>query len=190
MIEKLLALDALVYPIEQQGDLQSVWERYIKNKDTFTIVCSDSKPIGYICAFPIEDKLYDSIKKEGLLFDSTIPPELIKGYEKGMEYNLYIISIVIHPDYQGSNTLKFILKGFADKIDRLKDQGMTFNKILANAITSKGYHLLQSLGFKIIYKVNDESVIMESKVETVIKIIRNRLENWDDQQNGPTIDRD
>lgn len=178
MIEKLLQLDAIVYPADQQGDINSVWERFMSNRDSYTITLLDGKPIGYLCVFPITDSLYEKIVDEKLLVDSNILPSDIKRYERGEPYNLYIISIVVHPDYQGSEALKHVLKGFADKIERLRLNGIVLNKILAQAITEKGYQLLLSLGFQSIVRTSGDSFIMESTADTVFSHIRKRLANW------------
>lgn len=176
-LEELLQLDTMVYEADQLGDTQSVWERYEKNKNSFTITTVNGLPIGYVCTFPITDALYDIIKAKEMLVDSHILPEQIKDYEQGNTYNLYIISFVIHPDYQGSSALKYILLGFANRLHALQEQGIKFNKILAHAISPKGYKLLDSLGFQIVAKTHENTSIMETFVQTVIDSIQNRLKN-------------
>jgi hypothetical protein len=177
-IKKLLQLDYLTYPIEQQGDIVSVLERFERNNDTYSVVLNNEEPIGYLCAFPIVDELYLEIKKGNFLKDKEINPEQVVDFQIGNTYNLYIISIVIHPDFQGTEVLKYLLNGFVDRIEALQGKGVKFNRILAQGISEKGKDLLQSMGFKTVNSLHLGTTVMENTVEDVICKIKERLISW------------
>ena len=46
----------------------------MQNKDSYTIAQLNGEPIGYVCAFPITDELYDMIKARKMLVDTEILP--------------------------------------------------------------------------------------------------------------------
>jgi hypothetical protein len=137
------------------------------------------EPIGYLCVFPIIDELYLQIKQGDFLTDSDINPEQVIDYHEGNTYNLYIISVVIHPDFRGTDVLKYLLSGFADRIEALQDKGVKFDRILAQGISDKGKQLLLSLGFDTLATLHQGTAIMESTVEDVIRNIKVRLIHWE-----------
>lgn len=52
----ILKLDSMVYPKELQGDIETVRERYEKNKDCFVLLYDNKALIGYACIIPITEK--------------------------------------------------------------------------------------------------------------------------------------
>jgi hypothetical protein len=181
-LTRILLLDSLVYPSEQQGDRESIWQRYLSNTNSFTLIKNEDETIGYLCAFPIDRKIYDRIRSGSLPQDSTLEPRHILAYESGRSYDLYIISVVIHPDYQGSGALKHLLWGFLEKLESLQRRGVQLERIMAQAISPKGLSLTKSLGFAVIRDNGQGTIIMEAHVRQVIDSIHQRLDSWSAQR--------
>jgi GNAT superfamily N-acetyltransferase len=146
-IKEILHLDSLVYPERYQGTFDEVYGRYMANRDIFVVLYSDEKLIGYLCLFPIKDELYKRILKEDRVFDSDIPGEMLEPYLPNRCYKLYLISTVIHPDYQKQGLSKLLIQGYNQFIDDKIKNNITFSSALSTSVTDDGRRMLERLGF-------------------------------------------
>ena len=147
LINNILKIDALVYPEHLQGSFDEVHARFNANREMFVLLYDESEIIGYICFFPIVDTLYESILSEDKMFDSDIPSEMIQAYEPHKTYKLYVISAVIHPDYQGKGLSRLLVDGFHKFLLDKNKKGINFSSALATSVTSEGEALCRKLGF-------------------------------------------
>jgi GNAT superfamily N-acetyltransferase len=160
-INEILHLDSLVYQERYQGTFDEVYDRYKANRDMFILLYSDKKLIGYLCLFPIKDQLYERIRKEDRVFDSDIPADMLEPYVPGGIYKLYLISAVIHPEYQKQGLSKLLVKGFHQFINDKKNDNITFSSALSTSITEGGKRILEKLGFTEIKRLGGSRALHE-----------------------------
>jgi len=147
-INEILEIDASVYPEHLQGTFEEVYGRFCANRDMFVLLYDDKKLIGYLCLFPIKDSLYEQISCGDKLFDSDIPGEMLEQYKPHNVYKLYLISMVIIPEYQKKGLSNHLIKGFYHFILEKKKENIMFSVILSSAVTNDGKLMLKRMGFK------------------------------------------
>jgi GNAT superfamily N-acetyltransferase len=147
-INEILEIDASVYPEHLQGTFEEVYGRFCANRDMFVLLYDDKKLIGYLCLFPIKDAMYEQITGENKLFDSDIPGEMLEQYKPHTVYKLYLISMVILPEYQKKGLSKHLIKGFYNFMLEKKKNNISFTEILSSAVTDDGKQMLERMGFK------------------------------------------
>ncbi|MCY6958050.1 hypothetical protein [Clostridium brassicae] len=169
MIKAIIDLDKKVYEEKYWTNIDFMTKWFLKNPYIITMIYDKEDLVGYFCYLPIEDESYSEIRKGEVFQDLTIPVENIKKYKKGEINNLYLFSIVLDPKYQGTDALRYLLRGFYDNTRQLKEKGVIFNKILGDVVSDKGYKLAKSLGFDKVYDTEYNSVMFESYYDNMIE---------------------
>lgn len=162
IVEQALELDKLVYPAHYHTILSYALSWYRKNKDIFVFLLDGQKPIGYICLLPLSEQRYEEIRKGIVAQDMTTSLEDVLAYQSGLQYNLYIFSTVLHPEYHGGDGLPLLLQAIKNTLTRLESEGVGFKKVLADTVSPKGVKLAQSLGFMQVCSSNHDSIIQEA----------------------------
>ena len=80
--------------------------------------------------------------------DDISPDEILKEYSRNREENnLFIISIVIDPDFRGRETSTQLADAFINYLDKLEKQGTPINSLSAVCISPDGEKFLRGLNF-------------------------------------------
>jgi hypothetical protein len=167
-IEKAILLDYIVYDLnpDERFSVEKCMRWYNIN-DKIYIMIKEKKTeniIAYINASPITNKTYEDMLN-GRYNDIEIDDESIVSYDMPGLYNLYIASIVIRPDYQNKGILKIIYEAFINRMIDLYSSDIIIERIVADAITSKGKKFCEIIGMnKIIHETARKSSIFELKM--------------------------
>ena len=145
-INTILDIDASVYPKKLQGTYNEIYGRLKANTDTFILLYDDEKIIGYLCLFPIKDILYEKIINEDRIFDSDISGEYLEQYKPFNTYILYILSVVIIPEYQKQGLSKYLKIGFYNYLLNKKKNNIFFSLILSTSVSLAGKRFLERIG--------------------------------------------
>lgn len=118
-----------------------------KNKYIYVMLedIKTKKIIGYINAMPINNTLYEIIKK-GEIIDVTINDENIETYDLPDTYNLYISSVALHPKYHNSGAFKLLYDALILLIIELFKREIYFSKVIADAVSPIGEKLCKYIG--------------------------------------------
>lgn len=148
-LKETLEIDKKVYESKYISDLDQMLNRFNKNNECCTIVKEKERIVGYIAYYPISKEAQDKLYAGGMETDVDLSAEDILTY---LDRNLtiYIISIVVDPEYQGSSVVKELMKGFKTHIKELKDRNADIHNIVALAVSEKGYITLKKSGFRVI----------------------------------------
>ncbi|MBW9171203.1 GNAT family N-acetyltransferase [Clostridium estertheticum] len=165
LIIEVMKLDKMGYPNYMQGTFDTIYARFKKNEDSFILAYHENKLVGYLCFFPISDNLLNKIYKDDDMYDTDILPKDIRSYGKEGIYNIFIISIVVHPDYQGSDVIKHIAESFVRKIQIINVCGNSIGKIVANAVSYKGKNFLEKMNFTNKRILNEGYLLYECFIE-------------------------
>ena len=93
--------------------------------------------------------------------DTVITGDDVLPYLDGSYYWVYFSSIVVHPDYRQHGVATEMLLHWLDLILRLAaERNIFFKKIVADAVSDVGVHLLSELGFAFVKPSMHESKIM------------------------------
>lgn len=109
---------------------------------------STGKLVGFIHTLPVTDELFDRIS-EGNFDDTVIRNDEIRQYDVPGFYKLYLSSICVHPKYNSSTAFKVMYNEFIEMLLALAhDNEIYISDVLADAVTTKGQVLCESVGMK------------------------------------------
>lgn len=134
IIKDMIELDKLVFKGDNIGDFNKCREWITINPDIYTVLKKDDKVIGYINFMPISDNCYDKIKQSKLK-DYELESDDILSYSSYKPLKCLFTSIVIHPEYQDTQAIIELWKGFAKK---LKSMEVNISSIIINCVTENG----------------------------------------------------
>lgn len=155
-IKDIMCLDSLAYNEDMQGTYDSISNRFKKNKESYILAYDNKKLIGYICFFPISDKLYNEMLVSDTMKDDDISPDDIVSYKKGKKHNIFIISIVIDPSYRDKEAIKLITNEFIKFIKEKNENDCIIDKVLGTTVSDDGFKFATRLNFKV-YKTYEKN---------------------------------
>lgn len=152
-IKQIVLLDALAYNDTYQTNTNQCEEWFEANPDIYVLAKDIYKDsiVAYTDITPISDGCYDLIK-QGEFIDTNFTADMILSYDMPGPYNLYLGSIVIHPDYQNTEVFMEMFNAIIDKFIKLGEQEVFVRRILADAVTKNGEKFCKLFGMT---KVND-----------------------------------
>lgn len=138
LIEDSIVLDKIVFNDECDiCDIATCMEWTNKNNKLYTFLLKDNKLIGYINLMPVTDEFYNRFK-DGKTKDFEITASDIVGYEVGKPVKCIFVSIVLHPDYQKTMAVKYLLDGFIQKIKNFQNKGYIISDIAMDCVSEMG----------------------------------------------------
>lgn len=145
IIPELMKIEADVYAPDYRGRYDSICARFHKDKEMFVLACDGERIIGYLCFFPISEKLHGEIIYEAAFRDDDILPEDIMGFEKN-NY-IYLLSIALYKAYQRKGIGKKMMNAFFEMLQDKKGLGQDTVDILASVVTEQGRKIAEEYGF-------------------------------------------
>ena len=149
-------LDQLVYSEAMAGNINSDSKRFKKVPESFLLLMDSDNIIGYICFFPVTDYFYNGMLSSDKLYDNNIVPKDMETFEIGNHHHIFIISMVINPNYKGKGLFRMLTKAFKDRIKKYHDNGYYISDISGYAVSGAGEHILKSFGCEIVKEIYDE----------------------------------
>lgn len=159
MIREIYVLDKMVYSEHMAGSVEDDVRRYEKAPEAFILLKDDEKIIGYLCFFPVSNVFFKKMLEEDIMYDNNIGPDDIAYYEKGKHHHIFIISMVINPNYKGQGYFKDVLSMFKDCLVDHHLKHEYISDISGYAVSGAGSHILESLGCQFVKAVEDEGEI-------------------------------
>jgi GNAT superfamily N-acetyltransferase len=149
-------LDKLVYSEAMAGNIESDSKRFRKVPESFLLLHEGEKIIGYICFFPVTEVFYQGMLESEMLYDNNIVPIDMESFQKGNHHHIFIISMVINPEYKGQGLFRLLTEAFKDRMKKYHEDGFYISDISGYAVSGAGEHILKSFGCKIIKEIYDE----------------------------------
>ena len=149
-LDKLDRVDQACYEPKYWGEAANTEARFEKNNRSFVFVMDDetNELAGYINFIPCEQGLYeDNLFRSDIIRDDDITPEEVAPYRTDANH-LFIMSLAIHPDYQGGEAIKLLTKGFVSYLNALQDEGYPITDIMGTAVSPHGKKALRNLLFR------------------------------------------
>lgn len=147
-LNDVLELDRLVYPENLQGSIEALKNRFLANKEMYLLLYKEDLLIGYICFFPITQKLSNSIYTENKLYRENITSSDICAYSKEVANDIYLLSVAINPNNRDSEAIRVLTNSFYVYLDKKKKQGYLLRDILSTSVSKDGENFLANLNFK------------------------------------------
>ena len=160
-LSTVMDLDKVVYSEEYAGVLENMVARYEVNRDSFVCIMDEEKDklAGYINFFPCTEELYQDIRKNSQVTrDDDIRPDEVAPYSKEGNH-LFIISIVIAPEYRDGKAIVTMMNAWNDHLDKLVKRGYPITDICAIAISEGGQKVLRNNQFKRERELSDGNIV-------------------------------
>ena len=149
-------LDKAVYTEAMAGSIESDSKRFKKVPESFLLLFDEDKIIGYICFFPVSNVFFNGMLESDNLYDNNIVPEDMEELIKGNHHHIFIISMVINPEYKGNGLFRLLTSAFKNRIKKYHEDGYFISDISGYSVSGSVEHILKSFGFKIIKEISDE----------------------------------
>lgn len=177
-LSRVMELDEMVYSAEYAGELKNMEARYGANRDSFVCILDEEKDklAGYINFFPCTRALYEDILYHtDVIRDDDILPEEIAPYSRE-ENHLFILSIVVHPDYRGTkDAIAALSDGWIAHLNGLNRQGYPITDIGAIAISEDGKKALRNYLFTVERRLSDGNTVYFCKEHFLEKLLAHDL---------------
>lgn len=154
-------VDEACYEPKYWGEAECTVARFVKNRRSFVFVVDADEDLvaGYINFFPCERGLYeDNLFACPTIRDDDITPDEVAPYRTD-ENHLFIISLAVHPDYQGGEVIKLLTNGFVTYLNDLQDEGYPITDIAGTAVSPHGKKALRNMLFREWRTLEDGNVV-------------------------------
>ena len=166
-IPDILRIDAGVFELAAQGTYDSLLARYNANRESFILAYYNSRIVGYVAFFPITGGLSERMINENKAFDDNIQAgDILPSYTKDREFNLFLISIAVMPEYGGRGIGAELMRKYFDFVSNKIQSGCSIKNTYSYAFTRAGERLLGKGGFL------EVKAIQDKKMNSVIKLMK------------------
>lgn len=169
---KAIELDKIVYDKKYVGSKSFYEEAHSVSPDNFIFAfdVEDNSLAGYLLTTPLDEKVYNEMKKGREIDTEFIKNEDILPIEKNKLNHIYIYSLVVSPKYQGYGISKKMIDLFIRKLENKIHDGFKIKSILADTINSKAFNNISRYNFVPIGVSNHKSVLAEKTYTSNMKI--------------------
>ena len=160
-LDKLDRVDEACYEPKYWGETEHTVARFEKNCHSFVFVVDDAidELAGYINFFPCEQGLYeDNLFASQTIRDDDITPDEVAPWRDDANH-LFIISLAIHPDYQGGEAIRLLTRGFVEYLNQMQEAGFPITDIAATAVSPHGRKALRNLLFRELRTLEDGNIV-------------------------------
>ena len=176
-LTKLVPVDQACYEKEYWGDPRRTVDRFRKNRRSFVFVVDQASGdvAGYVNFFPCEQGLYeDNLFRSPVIRDDDILPEEVAPYRADANH-LFIISLAVHPRYQGTEVIRLLSDGLIDYLNRLQDEGFPITDIMGTAVSSDGKKALANYLFREVRTLDDGNTVYVCDGKLLERLLAHRL---------------
>ena len=150
IIYDLMAIESDVYSPEYCGQYESIVRRFQKYKEMFLLAYDKDRnqAIGYLCYFPISERLHEELLSHEAFHDDDIVPEDVVDLTE-CNY-IYLLSIAIYKDYHGKGIGKALMSSFLEQMKIEQGRGHAIQDIITSVVTKQGERMAEEFGFQML----------------------------------------
>ena len=160
-IEEAVGLDKLVYDKQYSGTVERCLEWAKVNPDIYIMIKENDHVVAYANIMPVTGECYMQLRS-GSFLDMDITPDMILPYQKNQIHNIYISSVVVHPDHRNIHVIRTLLRKIKNKFKQLENDNIYVTRILVDAISPAGIKLCWLFKMRIVGITQHHSVIYET----------------------------
>ena len=163
----VLHIDETVFEPSARGTQDSLLDRYNANRESYILAYDSDKIVGYVAFFPINSELGNCIINENRPFDDNIQAKnILPSYDVAEDFDMFLISIAILPEYNGRGIGKELMKKYFDFISTKIQNGCKIRNTYSYAFTDAGARILSKSGF------NEVKSVEYSGENTAVKLMQ------------------
>lgn len=144
IIYGVMDVERSVYRPEDRGTRSAIMRRMEKYPEMLILAEVNKKIVGYLCCFPISEKLFLDITGNGNYHDDDIPPEDVVTFSSNT--HLFIISAAIYPEYQNMGIADAMMDYLSTQVQNKCADGCSVSDITTIAISPDGERLATRYG--------------------------------------------
>ncbi|WP_426446684.1 hypothetical protein ACP26L_22910 [Paenibacillus sp. S-38] len=144
-MERLLALDAKVFPPSHRIDAATTERRLRVNPRTDIAVWDSEELMGYVSLYPIPRAIYREIRSGS--FDEQRVERHTLPYRRIGPYDAYLCGIAIDKMRYPRLRSAYLFDLLSKHLTRLRRQGFFIRRIIAHAVSAAGRRTLERMGF-------------------------------------------
>lgn len=174
-IYDVLELDKIAYSEQLLGSFESVSQRFKKNTDSYILAYDNEKLVGYFCFFPVTDNCYKQILETDVLIDDDLTYDDVECYRKNAQNNIFIISVVISPQYRDGDAIRALSKGLAEFLMQKINDGYDITSLIATTVSGDGLKLLNTWNFSKLKDLDEGYQLFiceKEKINSLIPILK------------------
>lgn len=144
-VKDVFQLDEYIYSKELCGEIKQLEKRTKFCKDSFILLYDKDILIGYLNFFPISNQLFLEMNDPNnhIMRDDDIEPDEMEIWRKNEKHDIFIISVVLLPQYRKSNAIVVLSNSFLEYLRQKNDNGYYISSISGTAISNEGAKFLQ-----------------------------------------------
>lgn len=154
IIYGVMDVERNVFKPEDRGTRSAIMRRMEKYPEMLILAEVNTKIVGYLCYFPISEKLFLDITDNGNYRDDDIPPEDVVPFSSNT--HLFIISAAIYPEYQNRGIVDAMMNYLSTQVQNKCADGYSVSDITTIAISPDGERLATRYGFHLHFGDNPE----------------------------------
>ena len=149
-VEDVFNIDVNTYSAELAGEIEQLYKRTRFCPDTFVLLYEEEKMIGYINFFPMTKELYQEMMDDNnfSMRDDDIEPFEMQQWDKTKEHDVFIISLVILPEYRDKEAIVVLGNAFLDFLRQKNNSGYYIKSLSGSAVSNGGANFLKRFGAK------------------------------------------
>ena len=158
---KLDYVDEACYEPQYWGELENTVVRWRKNPRQFVFVmdADTGNLAGYMNFFPCEEGLYlDNLERCPIIRDDDITADEVAPWREDGNH-VFILSIAIHPDYQGGEVIKLLSDSWISYMNLLEGEGYPITDIMGTAVSPHGRRALTNYLFRELRHLADGNTV-------------------------------
>jgi len=151
-VSEAVGLDQISYEVgEYRGSMEVCmeWLRRCPNMYTMLRDRATGGIVAYCGMVPVASECYGRLRS-GTLLDLDIPGDSVLDLDRAPRglYRVYLLSVVVHPEYRGRGFAKAVLKAAFGRLAAGRAGGVFVGGMLAEAVSAEGEGLCRGLGME------------------------------------------
>ncbi len=153
VICKVMDIESKVFKPEDCGDFTHIVKRMERYPEMLILAKHHDEIVGYLCYFPISEKLHKQIMYSGSYFDDNIEPADVKRFER--KNHVFIISAAIYPEYQNKGIADMMMEYMNRILEMEENKGNMIEDILTIVISEDGEKLVKRYHYSLIAETKE-----------------------------------
>lgn len=148
VIAQMVEMNKLVYEPVHLSPIEQIQTWVAKNPDIYIVAIHNptNKVVGYMNLMPLRTRTLIALMNDSLVDGSILQDDLLE-YKSGREYDAYLCSVVIHPQFRNPELTLRLERALQAHIASLERRGIRIASIFAKAVTPEGRRLAEHMGY-------------------------------------------
>lgn len=176
-IKTVYEIEKKTYSAELCGILENQIARYEFENDSFLLVYDGDALVGYVNFLLLSDTLFEQMKDKSRheMRDDDISPSELCHWRRDSLNHLFIISVVVIPEYRGGEAVKMLGNGLLEYIREKENAGYPIGSISGSAVSDGGSNFMKRFRGVFHKEVDGGYLYFLSEEKNIRELISNGL---------------